>query len=298
MYSHIITAIDNNDDFSLGEFARFAYVVRHRGNMLDRVSLAPGHGGEVRHLAGDPLNEEPLALSSVAWGRRQTDPGQVAYVTIDGGSLNPRPLWAKNGASMPDTTTSLGGRLPLAHRSALSGAKLELFDRLITEAVPWAQRAGFVMESADGALVGPFNPLLESPEISATFWDWQVSEEKYTTLSGRERQVVILAVGAVWRAPYELYAHSTAARTAGLSPQQVETLAGGGMADQLSTREQCAWSFTRQLTAERRIEQSLYDEAAELFGTHGISDMLLLIGAYQTVCGLLNAFDILAPEAP
>ncbi len=197
---------------------------------------------------------------------------------------------------MSSTTTSLGGRLPLAERSALTGAQLELFDRFIAEAVPWAQRAGFVMRSADGALIGPFNPLLESPEISASFWDYQVAEERHTTLSGRERQVVILAVGAVWRAPYELYSHSAAARTAGLSPEQVDTLAGGGMPDQLSAREQCAWRFARQLTAERHIEQSLYDEAAELLGTHGITDMLHLIDAYQTVCGVLNAFDIPAPE--
>jgi hypothetical protein len=64
---------------------------------------------------------------------------------------------------MPDTTTSLGGRLPLAQRSALSGAKLELFDRLTTEAVPWAQRAGFVMQSADGALIGPVQRAARKP---------------------------------------------------------------------------------------------------------------------------------------
>jgi 4-carboxymuconolactone decarboxylase len=193
---------------------------------------------------------------------------------------------------MSKTTTSLGGRLPLAERSALTGAKLELFDRFIAEGLPWAQRAGFVMRSADGALIGPFNPLLESPEISASFWDYQVAEERHTTLSGRERQVVILAVGAVWRAPYQLYAHSAAARTAGLSPEQVDALAGGGMPGQLSTRERCAWRFARELTSERHIGQSLYDEAAELFGTHGIVDIVHLIGAYQFVCGLLNAFDI------
>ena len=107
---------------------------------------------------------------------------------------------------------------------------------------------------------------------------------------------MILAVGAVWQAPYELYSHSAAARTAGLSPGQVDTLAGGGMPDQLSAREQCAWRFTRQLTAERHIGQSLYDDAADLLGTHGIVDMLHLIGSYQFVCGLLNTFDVPAPE--
>ena len=197
---------------------------------------------------------------------------------------------------MPTTTrTSLGGRLPLAQRSELSGAKLKLFDRFVAEVLPWAKGLGFVAQS-DGAFIGPFNPLLESPEMSAAFWDWQLAEGRYTTLSARERQIVILAVGAVWRAAYEIYSHSAAARTAGLTREQVDTLAGGGMPDQLSTREQCAWRFARAVTAERRIEQSLYDEAAQLFEAHGISDMVHLIGAYQTVCGILNTFDIPVPE--
>ena len=67
---------------------------------------------------------------------------------------------------MSTTTTSLGGRLPLAERPALTGTQRKLFDRFIAETVPWAQRSGFVMQSADGALIGPFNPLLQSPEAS------------------------------------------------------------------------------------------------------------------------------------
>jgi hypothetical protein len=94
----------------------------------------------------------------------------------------------------------------------------------------------------------------------------------------------------------ELYSRSAAGRTAGLSPGQVDILASGGMPDQLSAREQCAWQFARQLTTERHIGQSLYDQAAELLGTRGIVDMLHLIGAYQFVCTLLNTFDIPAPE--
>src|SRR5260370_36789759 len=71
------------------------------------------------------------------------------------------------------------GRLPLAQCSALTGAKLELFDPFVAEAVPWAQREGFVVQSADGTLIGPFNPLLESPEIAASFLDWSHAAGRY-----------------------------------------------------------------------------------------------------------------------
>ena len=86
-----VAPITDGDDFCIDEVAGFAYVARHRANTLDRVPLEPGHSGEVRHLAGDPLNEELLGLCSVAWGRGPTDTGRAGYITIDGGRTAPPP---------------------------------------------------------------------------------------------------------------------------------------------------------------------------------------------------------------
>lgn len=197
---------------------------------------------------------------------------------------------------MSTSTKALGGRLPLAERSSLTEPQRALFDRLTRSVVHWAERAGFASRSGDGLFIGPFNPALLSPAIAGRFLDFQAAEEESTTLSDRVRQVVILAVGAVWSSAYELYAHSAVARTAGLSYKAVDTLAAGGMPDELSHAERCAWRFARQLSADRRIDQPVYDEAQEAFGRRGLVDMLLLIGAYHTVCSLLNAFEIPAPE--
>ncbi|WP_328606946.1 hypothetical protein OG943_44835 [Amycolatopsis sp. NBC_00345] len=84
-----VAAIDNADDFCVDENAGFAYVTRHRANTLDRVPLAPRHGSEVRHLAGDPLDEALVGPSSAAWGRGPGEHGRVAYVTTDGGTTAP-----------------------------------------------------------------------------------------------------------------------------------------------------------------------------------------------------------------
>jgi hypothetical protein len=84
--AQFVAAVDNADDFCLDEDAGFAYVTRHRANTLDRVPLAPRHGSEVRHIAGDPFDETLIGPSSAAWGRGPTDHGRVAYVTTDGGT--------------------------------------------------------------------------------------------------------------------------------------------------------------------------------------------------------------------
>lgn len=143
----------------------------------------------------------------------------------------------KEGARMPSTTT-LAARTAAARRTLIA-------DRRAAEAVRSLRRRGRSLGAKFGvrdAIGGrgshrPVRPLAPSPEISARFWDFQAAEEQYTTLSARERQALILAVGAVWRSRYELYAHSAVAVTADLRPEQADTLAGGEMPDELSTRD-------------------------------------------------------------
>jgi hypothetical protein len=89
--AEFVAAVDLADDFALHEDAGFAYVTRHRANTVDRVPLAPRHGSEVRHIAGDPFNPVLAGPSSFAWGRGPGEAGRVAYVTTDGGVTAPPP---------------------------------------------------------------------------------------------------------------------------------------------------------------------------------------------------------------
>lgn len=138
--------------------------------------------------------------------------------------------------------------------------------------------------------------MLQSPVIAGSFLRFQAAEQENTSLTPQVRQVVVLAVGAVWRSAYELYAHSAVARSVGLPDQVVRALAAGQMPGELSAAEQAAWQFTHQLTTQRHVDQPIYDQAHAVFGAQGITDMLFLIGAYQAVCGILSAFEIPAPE--
>ena len=193
---------------------------------------------------------------------------------------------------MSSSDDALGGRLPLAERSALSKPQQQLYDSMTKS---W-DGLGFAAKDSDGRFIGPFNPSLQSPVIAGSFLRFQAVEQENTTLTPQVRQVVVLAVGAVWQSAYELYAHSAVGRSVGLPDQVVRALAAGQMPGELSAAEQAAWRFTHQLTTQLHVEQPVYDQAHAVFGAQGITDMLFLIGAYQTVCGMLNAFEIPAPE--
>jgi 4-carboxymuconolactone decarboxylase len=105
---------------------------------------------------------------------------------------------------MSNLEHGLGGRLPLLEPARLQPRQLELYSKINSVIVPLAQTAGFKSKDDQGQLIGPFNATLYSPLICGSFLELQKMEEEQTSLSKRTRQVVILTVGSVWRAPYEL----------------------------------------------------------------------------------------------
>lgn len=197
---------------------------------------------------------------------------------------------------MSGAANGLGGRLDLADRGALDETARELFDDITSTAVMWARHSGFAATTADGRLIGPFNPSLLNPKLAAAFLTLQAGEQQHTSLDEASRQVVILTVGSVWQAPYELYAHSAVARHAGLSEPVIAELVAGGEPGALTEDQRTAHRVARALSTDHHVGEELYDQAAQRFGPAGIFDITVLTGIYHTVCGILNAFAIPAPS--
>ena len=194
-------------------------------------------------------------------------------------------------------TTHLGGRLPLLDPTDLTDEQKAVYRQLTRTMIPWAEQSGFQSITETGQLIGPFNPVLLSPAITPAFLNLQGAEQAHTSLDDRVRQVVILAVGAVWRSDYELYAHTAVADKAGLPASIIQALASGEVPDGLTEQEKLAARFTRALSTSHRIEAALYREAQAAFGPRGLVDIVYLAGCYHIVCGLLNTFEVPAPVA-
>ena len=88
----------------------------------------------------------------------------------------------------------------------MTSAQRDLFDKLKSTWVAYANKLGVQATTEDGRLIGPFNAFLLHPEVTAKLSEFQTAEASHTTLPPRVREVVIIVVGAVWRADYELYA--------------------------------------------------------------------------------------------
>ncbi len=199
------------------------------------------------------------------------------------------------GVTLKTEHDELGGRLPLVDPSDLTSRQKTLHKELMATMVPWAKQTGFQAEAAPGQLIGPFNSMLRSPQISQTVLKLVEAEREHTSLSERIRQVIILSVGHVWKADYELYAHSAAARKAGFNQATIADLRAGKESAELFPDERLAQQLTLSLVAEHKVAPELYAAGLAAFGEQGIVDLIYLAGNYMTVSALLTCFEVPAP---
>jgi 4-carboxymuconolactone decarboxylase len=190
----------------------------------------------------------------------------------------------------------MSGRLPSLKPGDLDGAQRDLYDSLVANEVPLFDKAGVQVIAPDGSLLGPFNPLLLSPGLAAAQIDVLRADKAGTSLSPRVHELVILTVGAAWASDYELYAHKIVGRLAGLPEEVIDAVISHRPPDLPDEDEASAYEFTRQLIHQHRIDAATYARAADAFGHEGLVDMVMLIGLYVTVCAIINAFEVPAPE--
>jgi 4-carboxymuconolactone decarboxylase len=178
----------------------------------------------------------------------------------------------------------------------LSADELALYDSLLDKEIPWAENAGARAIAADGSLLGPFGPLLFSPDIATAYIEVLRADGRSTTLPPRLHEMVILTVGAACHCDYELYAHRLLATATGLGHEMIEAIASGERPDFDRAEEAAAYDFTLQLVTQQGIDDATYSKTKTELGDQALVDMVLLIGLYLTVCSIINAFNIGVPD--
>ncbi|WP_419418677.1 carboxymuconolactone decarboxylase family protein [Legionella sp. D16C41] len=156
---------------------------------------------------------------------------------------------------------------------------------------------GFKAISDSGALIGPWNPWLKFPKFGAPMWELVKTLSMSPVLPKPVREIAILAVGAKFHAPYELYAHILMAEARGLNDKVISTIVAGQRPNfDLDTDEGLAYDLTSSLLSGGILPELLYNQSLAHFGEEGTFELIYLIGLYCMVCLTLNGFDVPVPE--
>ncbi|KAL8709362.1 MAG: hypothetical protein Q9225_007466 [Loekoesia sp. 1 TL-2023] len=152
-------------------------------------------------------------------------------------------------------------------------------------------------KDGDGTMLGPFVPMLYSPQSTQPFAFLASVIPNLPHLTPRVRELAILACAATYEAPFVLYAHSRIALAVGLTPGQITVARGGSMPSGLDRMEQAAWQYSIRLAGTRGpLDTATWENAKNLLGIEGVANLGHVIGAYSYMCLFHNAADIGAPD--
>lgn len=153
------------------------------------------------------------------------------------------------------------------------------------------------MVDEQGALLGPFPPMLRFPQFGVPALTFLRSLDEHATLDKRIREVAILTVGGAYGSRFELYAHEIMAAAFGIPSAIIATLAAGGRPVGLNEQETIAHDIAAALVSGRIVPASTYRQAVDVLGADGVAELFFLIAGYSLIATILNGFDVQAPEA-
>jgi len=154
---------------------------------------------------------------------------------------------------------------------------------------------GGELVNAQGGLIGPFNAFVQAPGVGRHLSALGRVLRFETSIERRLTEIVIITVGARWKAEFEWWAHARMAREHGVADAVVDAIGRGEDPVFEAADERTVHAVARQLTDSGRLDQDTYDRAQRLLGDTGVVELVALCGYYTLVSFLLNAFAVPLP---
>ncbi len=141
--------------------------------------------------------------------------------------------------------------------------------------------------------------LMWTQETAGPFVDLSEAVRHRTLLPPKLRQLIILRVGHLCGAAYEVHHHKRIAREVGMTESAIVASGIGSDAPGLDATQRLALDMTDDLVNRRQLSETNFAKAIEAFGVRTVADIVLLVGFYVMACGFLLSFgiDIEQPEA-
>ena len=178
-----------------------------------------------------------------------------------------------------DIDPESGCRLPLPRRADLDPEGQQIYDRL-------ANPDGGTLRG----LKGPGGIQLHSPELAQRSRPVNHYLRFEAGLSGRVRELAILATAREHDSQFEWAAHEPAALVEGIPPELIDTIRWRGDTARLAEADATVIDLAREIFAARHVSTKTYARALNQFGKRQLVDLIALMGNYAATAALLTAF--------
>ena len=152
------------------------------------------------------------------------------------------------------------------------------------------------IEARDGRLRGgPYWAYIRNPAFMRLNDDMSRNFQS-CSLTGRERQIAVLAVVRHWNADYPWAVQVRASLAVGVEQAVIDAINARQRPGLADPGEQAAYDLARELVADKGVSDATYAAAQAQFGLEKLVDAVAAIGFFSMVCCTANAFDITPPD--
>ena len=134
--------------------------------------------------------------------------------------------------------------------------------------------------------------LAHHPELTSAFHTFTGHVLFATTLSLRQRELLILRVAALRDAEYEWLQHKVIGGDVGLTPDEIGRVVEGPDADGWDALESALVRAVDELVADARIAEETYAELSGALSPQQLLDLVFTVGAYDALAMAMRTFDV------
>jgi AhpD family alkylhydroperoxidase len=154
----------------------------------------------------------------------------------------------------------------------------------------------FSLRSGEGRLTGPPAAWLLAPRLGLALEPLGQAVRFGLSLPRRVHEIVILLVARAEDNDFERWAHTRAARAAGLTDEEITGLLDGSPVPLDDPSEASAFGLAAALLAGGAIDDDVFDDAVAVLGRAAVFEVVTLVGYYRMMALQLRAFDIRPPS--
>jgi AhpD family alkylhydroperoxidase len=134
--------------------------------------------------------------------------------------------------------------------------------------------------------------LAHHPRLTAAYHVFNGQVQFGTTLTQRQRELLVLRVAAVRDCEYEWAQHAVIAVDVGLSEDEVDRVAEGPDAAGWSPLDAALLRAVDELLADARIADATWTELCDELDVRQVMDVIFTVGAYETLAMLIRSVDM------
>lgn len=150
------------------------------------------------------------------------------------------------------------------------------------------EAAAEILAGPRKAVVGPFIPLMRSPELMNRLQKVGEYLRYNTKLGSNISEFVILQMARHMTQQFEWDAHVDLARKAGVKEATIAAIAEGRRPAGMNQDEEMVYEFVSEIREHQSVCDATYAPVVKRFGEQGVIDITALCGYYATLGYIMN----------